>query len=135
MSIPLSELLLREIDEVPDVEILSDEIIVNFQIVPGLRDNSSLVWAFEEQQLYYKKSVNKNGIQSCVCNVPTCNARMFIKPDGSGYKKTGQRAHKRHQAGYTEYKMMYCFNKMKEKAKNAPVCMQPFDIYTEVVKE
>lgn len=88
--------------------------------LPGFRENSYVVWVPEEQQLYYRKRVLKNGTQSCTCTVDGCNAKIFIKIDGTAYE---------------EYRMTSCFNKMKHKAKTAPVCMDPFDIYTEVIKE
>lgn len=141
MSFPLSAQLLAEIDEEPDdaqnIEDIIDEIHeipVNYETIPGLREGSSLVWVLGERQLYYKKGSLKDGTQWCTCNVPKCNAKMFIRLDGSAYRKIGKR-HKFHANGYEDYKMMYCFNKMKEKSRTAPACMQSFDIYREVVKE
>lgn len=70
MSLPLSALLLREINEEPYVgndignviDVIS-EIVINFENIPGFRKNSYVVWVPEEQQLYYRKRVLKNGTQ------------------------------------------------------------------------
>lgn len=141
MSLPLSALLLREINQEPDVGSdianvidVRSEIVINSEIIPGFRENSYVVWIPEEQQLYYRKRILKNGTQSCTCTVDGCNAKVFIKIDGTAYKNVGQK-HRRHANAYEEYRMTSCFNKMKHKAKTAPVCMDPFDIYTEVIKE
>lgn len=34
----------------------SNMIMVKYRIIPGLRDGSEIMWAFEENQLYYKNT-------------------------------------------------------------------------------
>lgn len=132
----LSSKLLSEVKESEDEE-ESDtgEISVNFQFVEGFRKGSRLVWAFEEQHLFYFNSYSKKTQSSgYTCYEDNCSARIFVKDDGRAFKIAAKK-HKIHNTHYETYKHMYCCNLMKIKAKNAPASMTPHEIYKEVLKE
>lgn len=38
----------------------SKVITVKYQLIPGMRDGSQIMWAFEENQLYYKNTSHKS---------------------------------------------------------------------------
>lgn len=142
MSDLLSAQLLRELDEElsnnynEDNPIIIGEIEVNHTMVPGLREGSSLVWAPDERNFYYKNAFSKaTGLQACKCIKPGCKARLYIRENGTAFRKNGIDHAVNHGEMYSEYKLKYCFNKMKENAKKAPASMSEFDIYTEVVLE
>lgn len=139
MSDLLSAQLLREMNEnLSDSE--DDHSIsvidVKYMIIPGLREGSNLIWAFEEEYLYYKNafSESKNEL-SCKCYVAGCRARLKIRADGTAYRDPGIPHARNHGSMYTNFKYMHCFNAMKEKAKTAPASMTTYDVYTEVLLE
>lgn len=76
MSDALSAQLLREINEElsnssEDDSIIIGEIEVDYITMPGFRTGLNLVWAFEEQHLYYKNAYSKAKLQeSCKCYKP-----------------------------------------------------------------
>lgn len=58
MSDSFSSQLLREIEDElhkPE-EDESDLIDVKYEIIPGLRDGSAVMWAYEQKQIYYRNS-------------------------------------------------------------------------------
>lgn len=146
MSDSLSAQLLREINdrirhesvEEEEEEELSSigEIEVRYIMIPGRREGSSLVWAFEEQNLYYKNYYSRsNEQQACKCLQPGCNARLYIRANGDAYRYIDIDHAEFHGSMYAEYKYMYCFNKMKEKAKIASASTTTSSIYKEVFLE
>lgn len=65
MSDTFSSQLLKEMEnsirngeneEEDEGAVVTGKITVNYRIVPGLRDKSQLLWAYEEDQLYYKNT-------------------------------------------------------------------------------
>lgn len=140
MSDVLSEQLLREIDDElsndEDEPINIGEIEVQYEIVEGLRKGSSLVWASEEKNLYYKNAYSKkNRLESCKCYIPKCKARLYIREDGTAFRHINVKHAKIHGSMYSEFKLMHCFNKMKHKAETAPASTTSFQIYQDIVLE
>lgn len=141
MSDLLSAQLLKEINEdlsssSEDEQISLNEIEVKFVVIPGSVEGSNLIWAFEEMNLYYKNSYSKvTGIEACKCRKPGCKARLYIRENGTAFRKAGIEHSKNHGSMYTDFKYAYCFNKMKEKAKTASASTTTFQIYTDVVIE
>lgn len=140
MSDCLSAQLLSELDEEisenEDEQITDGSIEVKYTIIPGLRKNSSLIWAFEEKYLYYKNSYSKvTELEACKCYKPKCAARLYIRKDGSAYRNSDIGHAISHGFMYTDFKLMYCFNKMKKKAETALASTSSFQIYQEVVLE
>lgn len=86
MSDKLSAKLLNEINnsicatnavEEADLQMIG-EIEVIFEWIPGLRQGSKLLWAYEEENLYYANSYSKKTkITACTCIEPKCNARWY----------------------------------------------------------
>lgn len=141
MSDLLSAQLLREMEENltesdNDDEVNFTELNVEYRIISGLRENSKLVWAPTEKNLYYKNSQSKiTGCEACKCYKSGCFARLYIRENGSAFRHSNVEHSRSHGSMYTEYKMMYCFNKMKEMARSAPASTTSYQIYQEVIKE
>lgn len=140
MSDLLSAQLLREVYEElssnEDDPIIIGEIEVKYSMIPGLRSGSKVVWAFEEEHLYYKNSYSKKtDLESCKCYKSGCRARLYIRTDGSAFRHSGINHDRNHGSMYTDFKYMYCFNAMKQQATTAPASTTSFQVYTEVVLE
>lgn len=147
MSDLLSAQLLDEINnentnenEIPpniedDEPLITGDIEVEFMLIPGLRTGSTLIWVPSELNLYYKNSVSKKtGVEACKCYKPRCNVRFYIREDGTAFKKTNI-SHSSHSSMYKDYKLMYCFNKMKKRANTALASTSTYQIYMEAVIE
>lgn len=140
MSDLLSVQLLREInDELSDTEddpINIGEIEVQYTLIKGLREGSCLVWAHEEEHLYYKNSFsNSKNVESCKCYMAGCRVRLYIRSNGTAFRRNGIEHAKNHGSMYVEYKIMHCFNIMKQKANTAVASTTTFQIYQEAVSE
>lgn len=139
MSDSLSLQLLREIQQnIVDTSNRNEtigEIEVNYEIVPGKRGGSHLVWAFEDEFLFYKNSLSKkSGNEACKCIEKGCNARMYICEDGSAFKHSV--TNHNHGSMYSShFKYTYCFDKMKQKAKRSAASTSSYEIYSAVVLE
>lgn len=143
MSELLSEQILREIDEYSssdeddlnnDVNIVNIEVL--YEMIRGLREGSNLVWAMEEKHLYYKNSFSqKTRLTACKCYKKGCKARLYIREDDTAFRNGRIDHAKNHGSMYVDYKFMYCFNQMKDKAKTALASTTTFEIYVEVVNE
>lgn len=139
MSDSLSAQLMREIQEsIADTANENDtigEIDVKYEIVTGKREGSHLIWTIDDEFLYYKNSFSKKtGIESCKCVADGCNARIYIREDGSAFKYSS--TNHTHGSMYSShFKYMYCFNKMKQRAKNAAASTTCYEIYSEAVIE
>lgn len=136
----LSAQLLREINE----EISHEEGAINtigeieirYVMTAGIREGSSLVWAFDEENLYYKNSYSDStGVRACKCYFNGCSARLYIRPNGTAFRFSDIKHADFHGSMYSTYKYAYCFNAMKQKAKSALASTTTHDIYKEVVLE
>lgn len=139
MSDFLSAQLLREIQEnivnASNENSIIEEIVVKYEVVPGKREGSHLVWAFEDEFLFYKNSLSKKtGNEACKCIEKGCNARIYIREDGSAFKHNAT-DHSHGSMYSTHFKYMYCFDKMKQKAKRAAASTSSHEIYSEVLLE
>lgn len=113
-----------------------DFIDIKYSIIPGHRDGSELMWAYEEKQLYYKNSFSKKkNLTGFTCRIKGCQARVYVRSDKTAYRDLGSQHLAAHGSQYQEYKYMYCDDKMKQKAKTAPASMTAYNIYMEVVVE
>lgn len=92
MSSSLSKRLLARInDEISsDSSDISEEnqpidnIEVQIVRIPGFRAKSTLMWAYEEEHLYYFNSYSeKTGLSACTCYDNTCRARIYIRKNAS----------------------------------------------------
>lgn len=64
MSDTFSSELMRELNDAsnqPDEEEveIEVEIEVKYTVIPGLRQGSEILWAYDERQLYYKNSYSR----------------------------------------------------------------------------
>lgn len=141
MSSSLSKQLLARInDEIASGSIAEeqpiDEIEVQFVRIPGFRANSTLMWAHEEQHLYYFNSYSeRTGLSAYTCYDSTCRARIYIRKDETAFRRSSIPHDAAHGLHYETYKHMYCYNKLREKAVSVPASMLNIDIYNEVIKE
>lgn len=144
MSDALSAQLMREMEGNLSGSESEDEvngrlptgINVKFEDIRGLRENSKLVWAFEEKNLYYRNAISaKTQIEACKCYKAGCKSRLYIRPNGTAFRHVDVNHSRIHGSMYLEYKMMHCFNIMKDKARSAPASTTNFEIYQEVIKE
>lgn len=129
--------LLREIenDSEESEEQESDvNTYLQYEIIEGLRRGSTLLWTTQEQQLYYRNSYSaKTQLTAYTCRFLGCTVRVFVGPDNTAYRQTFP-IHT-HRSQYMEYKQMCCEKEMKDRAKNAPSSMSPYDIFMEAVVE
>lgn len=138
MSDTFATELLREMENaIPTSE---DEetgtIDVKYDIIAGFRVNSQLMWAYEENQLYYENSYSKKTkLKAYTCRIKGCPARVYVREDRSAFRDREIKHLSSHGSQYQEYKFMYCDNRMKDRAKSASASMTPYDIYMEVIAE
>lgn len=142
MSDTFTSELIREME----TELTQDEIEdeyediafsnVNFEMINGFKVGSKLIWDRDEKQLYYKNSISKKkqGV-GYTCRVEGCTARVFFKSDNTVVRDVGSMHLRTHSDQYHTCKQMWCENKMKERARTAPMSMTPFEIYLEAVNE
>lgn len=145
MSTLLSERLLAEMNKSitsaseDDVRIDSgriDEIEIEYKWIPGFRKKSVVLWAHEEEHLYYYNSYSqKTGYTACTCYDSSCTARIFIREDGTAFRRNFVPHNPSHGSHYETFMHMHCFNKLREKVNTAPASMSNSDIYKEVIKE
>lgn len=140
MSEPLSQRLLNQMqNEVQQQEGTSiDEYLahdneVQYEIIPGLRADSELLWDSIEQQLYYYNSISRR-TNNLAYKCQLCNARIYMRPDGTAFRNEHS-VHRAHTRQYDTYKLMYCHNRMKDKVLASPSSKSLKDIFNEVVKE
>lgn len=106
---------------------------VKFQRIPGFRKNSTIVWAHEQQFLYYINAhSDKTGITACTCYDENCRARLYIKDNSTAYCNSVPHEHESH---YQIYMHMYCYNLLKQKVFSAPASVSNKELYNEVIKE
>lgn len=113
------------------------EVTINleYEIIEGLREGSSLLWTTQEQQLYYRNSYSKKTqLTAYTCRMADCRARVFVRADNTAFRSTIPHL-SQHGSQYKDFKQMCCEKKMKERAKSAPASMSPYDIYMEAVAE
>lgn len=136
MSDSFTSQLLREMENALSDSQSEDTSEVNYSIICGLRQGSQLLWIPDEQQLFYRNSYSiKTKLTTYTCRVKNCLAKVYVNPDGTAFKDETEVHNPSHGSQYTEFKLMYCDNQMKEKAKTAPASMTPYEIYMEVVVE
>lgn len=137
MSDTFSKQLLRKMENaIITSENEETELIeIKYEIIEGLRVNSQLMWPYEENQLYYENSYSKKKLKAYTCRVKGCPARVFVKDDLTAFRDRETNHLPSHGSQYQQYKLMYCDNKMKERASGAPASMLPYDIYMEVITE
>lgn len=139
MSDLLSAQLIREIEQEIDDNINENDTIgdieVKYEIICGKRENSQVIWAYEEECAYYKNSLSKKtGNEACKCVEKGCNARIYIREDDTAFKYCS--TDHNHGSMYSSYfKYAYCLEKMRQKAKYAMASVSAFDIFSEVLLE
>lgn len=109
---------------------IRDSRQIDYEIVPGKRFNSKLLWSFNEMQFYKFNTKLKTGI-SYLC-YHGCSARVIIRNDGKCYKTDGHKSHD-HPTNYDLFKQLSAKNEMKKKCLEDATSKSVKEIYDEVV--
>lgn len=109
----------------------SDSRQIDFEIVPGKRFNSKLLWSKNEMQFYKFNTKLRTGI-SYLC-YHGCSARVIIRNDGKCYKTDGHNGHN-HSTNYVLlYKELVTKNELKKKCIDDSTSKSVKEIYDEIV--
>lgn len=130
---------LRRIDEENNDEVTQFQEykieIETFDWLPGKRAGSQLLWIPDEQHLYYINSYSKrNNETACTCAEPKCRARVYVREDGTVFKKS-KSIHIHHGTHFDKMKLNQCSNQLKKLASSSKASQGPADIYKEVLKQ
>lgn len=111
-------------------------IFISFIWIEGMRSNSNLMWVPDEQNLYYRNYYNKKyDAWGYTCCCKECNARIFLKEDGTAFKLPSMEHNYPHESMYNEYYKRYCTKMMKDRCKTAPASTTIREIFDEAVIE
>lgn len=113
-----------------------DDLVPNgFQYtwIVGLRSDSELMWAVEEEVLYVSngKIIAKDNAEAFTCYGKNCKGRVYLKTNGIAYKI---REHTiAHGSMYKTYTELVCREKMRQECRIAGASKSITDIYNEAV--
>lgn len=115
---------------------LGVRIPVNYEYIEGFRQGSKIVWVKEGNRLFYRNTWSRReNALACTCYDPNCNARIFIRNDGTAFRLFDSIHDSQHGSFYTTYKHMMCFTKLKESVLKAPASTKISEIYKKVILE
>lgn len=119
-----------------DCENVLDDSIPNsfcYEFIAGVRSDSELMWALEEEVLYMSngKIVSRDDAEAFTCYVKKCSGRIYLKPNGVAYKVIEHSV--QHGSMYSTYKQLQCRNYMREECKIAGASKSISDIYNDAV--
>lgn len=103
---------------------------IDFEIVPGKRFNSQLLWSQNEMQFYKFNTKLRTGI-SYLC-YHGCSARVIIRDDGKCYKTDSHKGHN-HSTNYDLYKELATKNELKKKCIEDSTSKSVKEIYDEII--
>lgn len=122
-------------DDDDDDEELDDFVANSFYytLIVGLRSDSELMWAVEEENLYVSngKIIAKDNAEAFTCYEKKCYGRVYLKPNGIAYK-----VHEHtiaHGSMYKIYTEFVCREMMRQECKTAGASKSITDIYNEAV--
>lgn len=80
---------------------------MNFEIIPGKRRNSELLYVIEQKMIHMRKSVYK-GVSKFECRQQNCKARVNLLSDGKCVvaKKYVEHNHDNEEEAYKELKAL-----------------------------
>lgn len=125
----------KEIFDVFDLFEQENDAIVpeNFHYIftPGIRFNSELMWAVQEECFYVSngKIVNDDGDEAFTCYQKKCSARVYLKQNGFAYCVKSHTI--AHGSMYALYIQMKCRNTMREQCLTAGPSKTINDIYND----
>lgn len=99
----------------------------------GIRSNSELMWAVEEEILYVSngKIVTKDGDEAFTCYEKKCKGRVYLKQNGIAYKVKEHTVN--HGSMYDKYLEMQCREMMREQCRISGASKSVRDIYEDAV--
>lgn len=110
------------------------QIPMLIEYITGFRSDSNIVWAIEEENLYYRGHWNATlQARVCTCYDENCLKKIYIREDGTAFELVGNKHDNDHGKMYRTYKHMYCFNLIKQRCLTAPASMSIKVIYDDVV--
>lgn len=122
------------LDDDPD-DVFDQTIPNNFcyEFSTGVRSDSELMWAMEEEVLYVSngKIVSKDDAEASTCYVKECSGRVYLKPNGIAYKVIEHNI--QHGSMYSTYQELQCRNYMRDECKIAGASKSLSDIYNDAV--
>lgn len=110
----------------------SNPLQIEYEIVPGKRQNSKLLWSSTERQ-FYKFNTKLSTGNSYLC-YHGCNCRVLLKNDGTCVK-TDTRKNHNHPTNEELYEQLSIANEMKTKCKEDATSKSVKEIYDEVLME
>lgn len=66
---------------------------VNFKFVPGQRRGSQMIYSNDENQVYKRNKVNKDGSSGWTCIVKNCDERITMRANGKCYYSATKHGH------------------------------------------
>lgn len=106
---------------------------IEYEIVPGKRQNSKLLWSSTELQ-FYKFNTKLSTGNSYLCYINGCNCRVLLKNDGTCFKTDSSKVHN-HPTNEELYEQLSIANEMKTKCKEDASSKSVKEIYDEVLME
>lgn len=118
-----------EIDENYGIKAIRN---IEFELVPGSRSTSKLLWVPSEQCFYKQNTYSKtyNGM-AYKCYEPECRARKVLT-DQNTRLITIAATHKTHMLMYPLYKEFHYLNLMKDMCRTEPHSVAVSEIYNKV---
>ena len=106
---------------------------VTYELMPGKRANSEILYSKEEQQFYVKKKKLANGIVSLVCRTDGCNNHCYLDKEKNTCTLPVPYVPHSHPTGKEEYEKLCVLNKIKSDCAN-PNIVAKRETKTSVVK-
>lgn len=125
----------NELSDINDNDEFEDIVPQSFHYtwVVGLRSNSELMFAVEEEMLYVSngKILAKDKAEAFTCHEKKCKGRVYLKPNGIAYKVHDHTI--KHGSMYELYVELICREMMRQECKTAGASKSITDIYNEAV--
>lgn len=105
---------------------------INYSWIVGVRSNSELLWATDEENLYVSNGkIVGNEDEAFTCYTKKCKGRVYLKQNGSAFKVAEHTIN--HGSMYKNYIEMQCREHMREDCKTAGASKSIGDIYDDAV--
>ncbi|XP_017028076.1 uncharacterized protein [Drosophila kikkawai] len=90
---------------------------INFKFQVGFRQGSRLIHTLDDNQLYCKNKLLKNGDNTYVCRVKDCKARVYLAKDETLVYAREDQVHHSHKGQDLEIKKIIAMDIVKNKCK------------------
>lgn len=103
---------------------------VSYEIMPGFRYNSKVLFCPDEQQFYVANSVSEIG-HGYTCYIPQCKCRIHMR-DNECY--VGNAIAHKHEKKTAMYHNLCALNEMKRILRSADNQFSPRQVFNDVIK-